>query len=152
MSNIIVRQTTESFLIKKILTDTELYKLISEDIGELSSDIDFSLLPNFYFLEAIKDDETIGIYVGHYFNNTTLQGHINILPSHWGDNVEVTGLCIEWVWNNTDYQKIIGFIPEDASVVIAHAISAGFSEEGRLKNSVVFNGNLQDQVIVGINK
>ena len=107
-----------------------------------------------YYLLASSNDTPVGVLVYHVIDNPIMyQGHLNYLPKFWGTGLEKHTIeACRWMFNNTDCQKIIGFAPDHYPEVLKHAIKCGFRKEGYLSNSVLSDGNPDNQTIMGLSK
>lgn len=108
-----------------------------------------------YILIQDNDGHELGVIVFHAVDNPwCAQGHVNYLPKYWGRNDlhEHTKEACQWIFDNTDYIKILGFIPEKYPQVLGHALNAGLVEEGTLRNSIMIDGKPYNQTIVGLSK
>ena len=86
-------------------------------------------------------------------NSVMFDIHTSILPDGRGS----FGACavkeaIEWIFNNTQAVKVIGFIPSFNHRALKYAKLCGFQQEGVVKKSYQKNGILYDQVVIGTGK
>jgi len=107
-----------------------------------------------YYLVCKRGETAIGIVLFHAFDNLACcQGHVNYLPEYWGKDLhEYTRQAIKWMFENTDFIKIVALIPDYYAVVLKHAIAAGMKKEGYLTNAVISNGKVDNMTLVGIEK
>lgn len=95
----------------------------------------------------------VGFVWAHQVNNVTWQAHTNIRPEWWGKGVGLpaskTGL--DKIIEDTGARKVIAIIPETSPHVLRLAKELGFSEEGRRLKSWQKDGELYDEVYLGLN-
>ena len=58
----------------------------------------------------------------------------------------------EWIWDNTPFQKLFGFIPDTRQSVVGFFQKGGFKREGVLRDSYYDGDTLHNQTIIGINR
>ncbi len=146
----VIELTQDRELVKSILTDPDLYKLISDDFSPLAKDFEPIWDDSRIHLLVKKEDKVIGVTIGHFISGCCMVGHFNILPKYWGDNKDANRACIDWVFENTNAIKCIAFIPEYCKEVLKSALSMGCYEEGYIANSILKDGKLYGQWLVGI--
>lgn len=149
-SDYVIEPTTDKVLVKSILTDPDLYKLISDDFSPPIEEFEPVWGDSIVYLLVKKEDKVIGVTVGHFITSSCMIGHFNILPEYWGDNKEANRACIDWAFENTNTIKCIAFIPEYCKEVLASALSMGCYEEGYISNSILKGGKLYGQWMVGV--
>ena len=59
---------------------------------------------------------------------------------------------IRWIFDNTDYTKVVGEIEVSNRRAIMGALRCGFKKEGLLKEAILMWGKACDEVVVGITK
>jgi len=63
-----------------------------------------------------------------------------------------TTKAIEWIFENTDFIKIVALVPDYYAIVLKHALAAGMKKEGYLTNAVISNGKPDNMTLLGIEK
>lgn len=143
----IVSQTTDLNKIIKVLKDPEIFDRISED-GPTSD----TWLPSMDEAIFLSDAEGVGVVIYHAINSVTVEGHIQILSQHRDKAAEFSEQALQWLWDNTKFEKIIVQIPEIYPDVVKFVQKFGFSFEGVNKLSHRKNGRLHDQYYLGLIK
>ncbi len=93
------------------------------------------------------------VFVATPINRTTFDCHQNVLPEGRGKAAMTAGQhCIDWVFKNTSYSKLMGWIPFFNRPAYALAIRLGFWVEGIARKSFTKNAKLYDQWLVGLAK
>ena len=84
---------------------------------------------------------------------TCWDGHFGFLPRAYGDPaVEAFRRMLEWMWQHTSAQRIVGEIVKENRRAIGFAKRAGFKQYGVNERSYLRDGVLRDQVCLGISK
>jgi len=151
LDEIKIERTYDSDLVRFVLSDEELlFRSGADDLNVFDPENQEGII----YLSVYLGDEIIGVNVFHPFNNfVCAQGHVNYLPKFWGSGLEeYTKESISWIFNNTDYQKIVCFAPEYYPEVEKHAALCGLKVDCTLNKSSIFKGNLMDQKLMSINK
>ena len=146
-----VERTYDTKLVRSILANKRLKMRILDAPIEA---FDPASQENLYYLVCKRGETAIGIVVFHAFNSLACcQGHVNYLPKYWGEDLhEYTKQAIKWMFENTDFIKIVALIPDYYAVVLKHALAAGMKKEGYLTNAVISNGKVDNMTLVGIEK
>lgn len=104
----------------------------------------------------IRDDRPptpMGVIAFFPMNFVLYEGHIFLLPEYRGQvSVEIVHKTNQWLFDNTTAQKIIGFVPVTRIAVKKLMEKCAFKEEGFCPKSVLLNGQLVDQYILGIGR
>ena len=146
-----VERTYDTELVRLILSTTRLRMRISDVPVEA---FDPENQHDIHYLVCRNGETVKGLVVFHTFNSfACCQGHVNYLPQYWGEPLyEYTKIAIEWMFDNTDYIKIVALIPDYYRFVLKHALAAGMKKEGYIANSVISNGKVDNMTLVGIDK
>jgi len=146
-----VERTYDTALVRSILSNKRLKMRISDAPIEA---FDPASQENLYYLVCKRGETAIGIVVFHAFNSLACcQGHVNYLPEYWGEDLhKYTTKAIEWIFENTDFIKIVALVPDYYAIVLKHALAAGMKKEGYLTNAVISNGKPDNMTLLGIEK
>jgi RimJ/RimL family protein N-acetyltransferase len=146
-----VERTYDTDLVRSVFSSSRIKQRISDVQVE---EFDPASQEDLYYLACYRDDVVIGIVLFHPFNSLACcQGHVNYLKQYWGTDLhEYTKAAIKWMFENTDFIKIVALIPDFYSVVLNHALMAGMRIEGYIENSVISNGKVDNMTLVGIDK
>lgn len=85
-------------------------------------------------------------------NGVTCMVHIATLPEMRGQTVAFVKECLDWLFENTLFSKVIGMTPECNRAAIVFGKRCGFKVEGKVTKSFLKNWKLHDQVIFGLSK
>jgi RimJ/RimL family protein N-acetyltransferase len=104
------------------------------------------------WLEVVGD-EGLGMYLIHPHNCVTYEIHTCLLPTAWGDKAkQAAKLVLNWIFQNTPCMKVITHVPETNALALRYAKRAGMVVEGNNRKSFLKNGQLLDQIQLGITK
>jgi len=147
-----IKRTFDAELVRSIIGNKELHKRAGKHIPVEAYDPETQ--KEMYYLSVEKEGEVIGVIIFHIFNHAICyQGHVNYLPEHWGSGLaKYTREAIQWMFDNTECLKVIALAPDSYPEVLKHAGKSGLVTEGYLRKSIMVNGKLDGQTILGIEK
>jgi len=133
LDNVIIERTYNSKLVRSILSNPELLK---RSLADNVKRFDPKKQTDIIYLLVIKNDEIIGVNVIHRLNNDTCaQIHVNYLPEFWGTGLaEYTKITLDWVFECTDFKKVMCFAPEYYPEVEKHALQCGLKVDCEFNN------------------
>lgn len=140
----IVEQVFDKDRIAKVLKDPEIFDRIAED-GILSSDYQ---IPDDAIYVMNEDSTALMIY--HHHNSVTLECHVQVLKDYRDIAMDFGKSALQWAWDNTKASKIVAQIPEIYPDVLKFALKNGFEIEGINESSYIKNGELYDQIYLGL--
>lgn len=91
-----------------------------------------------------------GFFAFRMMNRVMFDSHVAMLPKTRAD--VAARAAIAWMWENTEANKLICFLPPIKRHAIRFAQRAGYVEEGRLRASFLLNETLHDLVVLGVTK
>lgn len=148
-------RTHNSTLVRTILTVPALWDVIAEDNTPAVEDFDPVMHDQVYYLVATRGKKVLGLFVVHAMNTTIGMGHANILPKYWGEREQNKALgkaAIQWIWDNTEFKKIVTTVPVMYKQVLAYTQRIGMKREGVMRKGHLKNGELHDMYYMGISK
>lgn len=108
---------------------------------------------SFIILEALQGDKPAGFFVYHPTNCATVEVHTVLLPCAWGDDaIELAKASTAWIFENTNYQRIITQVPENNRHAQNLACNAGLIFYGVNQKSWLKGGELYDLHLFGLSK
>jgi hypothetical protein len=144
-------RTFDNSVIESFMRLPEIFKTAAED-GQKPEDFKSNCQADCWLL-MMCGDEFIGAYKIHALNKVTAAIHANVLPVHRKKYSHYTGLAaLQWIIDNTDYQKVVATIPVIYGNVKRFTSGFGFNQEGISTNSYLKNGSLVDQYLLGITR
>jgi len=145
------RVLDDSQLIIDTLNNERIYKAITDDFSPKKLEqIEFS--PRVFFLGAYYDNDYCGLFVFDIHNVILYEVHTCLLPKVWGVSVEFTLAVREWIFTNTDCQRIITNVPESNKLALRLAKNSGFTQYGFNPSSIQKDNVLLGQYLLGVSK
>lgn len=147
----LVERTRDTELVRSILSHPELFK--RSNLANLDQ-LDPENQTDIIYLLVKNNNDIVGLSIVHTFNNSICcQIHVNYFPEYWGNGLaDYSNLTLDWIFDNTDYQKVVAFAPDYYPQVKKHCEACGLKLEGYLLNSVLSDGKLDNQSIMSIEK
>lgn len=154
MNNTLTFERTEDWkLIREIALHPQIWPQISDDFSPEPEVWQPVQNPEFWYVLARERGVPIGLFVFIPENPACWRSHVCILPEAWGSIARAACRNVfPWLWERTICKRIIGSIPVSNSLAILFAIQCGMLKYGVNPKSVMKNGKLEDQVLVGIQK
>jgi len=139
-------------IIRGVMMHEDILSTIIDDTWDGS--VVTSDLQNNIYLGCVVNDKLIGLYVLHWLNGVTLQGHAHILKEFRADHsLKSCRSIMTWILEKIHRcKKIACFVPWVYPNVKQFLAASGLKEEGILRKSFALNGQLHDQWIMGITR
>jgi hypothetical protein len=145
-----VSRTHDPGLVAALLTDEDVWAEGSDDgTGDPEG-----FVPTFhesvYYLVPWLDSEPMGIFIVTPTNSITFEWHTGILKPFRGKHA-IAGcrLACDWMAANTPARKLITWVEVEARHVYLYAKACGFGVEGISHASLLKDGQLRDQYLMG---
>lgn len=146
-------------LIRQIITHERIWPHVSDDFSPppseyrpLESDVVWYVLGRDIRPDS-PDGRIIGLWVFHPHNAVCWEMHLQVLPWAWGPVGSEAGReVIEWFWEQTICQRIIGIVPASNRLALHFMLKTGMRIFGVNEASFRKDGNLIDQICFGISK
>lgn len=148
MGSYLIYKEYKPDLFKKIATNPIVLPWIKDD----EAIEDFNFPDCFLYLIASLNGEDVGFFMLHKVNLITVEIHTIFHPKAFGKVINFTSKVIDWIFSNTDYEKLITHVPEDNTKAKKLAEKSGMEVEGVIKKSFRRNGKNIDQFILGVSK
>ena len=104
-------------------------------------------------LAVVLGGKVCGLFYGVPRSNTQLFAHVALLPELRNVHGVTAGrMAIDWVWENTEYTRIVGEVPECNRQALAYDRAVGLRRYGLNPKSVRINGIEINGVLVGTSK
>lgn len=140
-----IERTEDVAFLKEIATHPRVWPYITED-GSDAALYEPMISPMVHYLRY--GDK--GFFQFAMLNRVMYACHVSMLPKTDAD--EAAKRAIEWMWANTEAQKLVCYLPPMKRHAIWFAKRAGFTEEGRLRAAFLLHGILHDLIILGVQK
>jgi len=131
-----------------IIKHPEMYADLIDD-GSPDRD-DFVIPPTWTNVTAYFNNEPAGFACIAPLNYVTAEIHFGVLPEYRYRAVSIGKKVIEWIWENTAFQKVIAQTHQDR--VARFTVAVGFDVEGTNRRSFSKDGELIDQTYLGVQK
>lgn len=135
-------------LVKRILTDKELFERVAED--GVNPD-EFEPDPSYDYVGAFVDGEIIGFLCLHPDTSTTMHFHVNILKDYRKHAAKVISQFLDGYKKSAAdrIKKLSCKIPVIYQDVYHFALKMNFKLEGVDERSIMKNGELVDRYCLG---
>lgn len=137
-------RTSDIALIESVF----LHPAIKDEV--LEGDLALPIHEKVYWLAAHSDHALVGMVVFVPLYGVASNPHIAILPAHRGTGTEVMRQGVRWMFENTDYRKILAF--PFKPIMMRLYEKCGFATEGFARGLVMAKGQLRDCRIVGLER
>ena len=139
-------------VVNRIMHHPDVYPMICDDFadpGHTQLGTFFLQQSNIWLVQP--DEHSLVLAIPRTF--TICECHIMIEPEGRGAGViQKVKETIDWFFNESEYEKLIGHIPFYNKRALMFACLVGMKIEGICKKSFKKNGKLLDQWVVGIEK
>ena len=137
--------------VERIFKDPEIYERISDD-GSPDL-VDFDIKPAlehelFYFLSPHPDM----VFQYSPLNAIMFEVHANVLKESRNLALPKAIETVEYMFENTDCEKIVAYTPDKFKDVLAFCLKVGFLKEGFLTKAYLKNGEIYDINVMGLRK
>ena len=149
-SMIEISRTCDPGLVTELLTHEDVWDEGKDDGVGAPEDFVPGFHDSVYYLVPWVGDEPMGIFIVTPSNSITFEWHTGILKPFRG-KVAIAGcrLACDWMAHNTPARKLITWVDVGARHVYLYARACGFGVEGISHGSLLKNGQLRDQYLMG---
>lgn len=140
-------------VIADTITHPRIYPHVSDDLAPPRESFVPCDHPSVYYLGAWDQQEYLGLWMFAPQNSICWDVHTCLLPTAWGKRAaEATKGAASWIFANTECQRIITTVPATNALALRLAKLAGLTQFGVNERSFLKNGQLLDQILLGISK
>lgn len=147
----IAERTFDPELISSILFEPKMWETIAEDNFEPRG-----WTPDVYvdaWVSVRDEDDVYGLWLFKALNSVTCEIHPHVVVKHRSKHSYANGvLALKWLYDNTPFEKVLGWVPTIYPHIKKYGESLGFQVEGRSRKSWLKNGELHDQWLMGITR
>ncbi len=145
--------TRDLDLVKSIMTHVKVWEYISDDGSPPPQEFNPCDSPHVLYLLCYDGDILLGMWMFSQVNYVTVEVHTCLLPQHgFHRSREAAKLAAQWIWDNTQCQRIITNVPRKNRIARKFAEAAGLVQFGLNPSSFMKDGMLQDQILLGISR
>lgn len=150
IGELVISRTHNMNIVKNIMSHPSIWPHVHDDgVGECNP-IDHE---GFFWMLITELGAPIGVFLVHATNSICYQMHTCILPIAWGKKAKQSAkLLLKWAFDETNCQKMTTLVPSYNRAALRFAKSGGMAEEGVNRKSFLHNGELIDQIMLGITK
>lgn len=144
-----IERTHDMALVRSIMSHPAIFPHIHDDSVTECAPIDHEGL---YWM-LVSDGEPAGVFLVHAHNAVCFEMHTCLLPRIWGKDAACAAqLLLAWAFNDTQCKKMITAVPSYNRAALRFAKAGGMVQEGVNRASFLRNGELIDQIMLGITK
>lgn len=139
-------------LIRATVTHPLTYRHVGDDTSPPAREYEPLIHDSIIYLGVAEEGRFYGvlIYVPH--SQICWEIHCSLLPSAWGRAAELIRGAFDWLWENTRAQRIVARIAVSNRLAVRAAERAGMTQWGINPKSHLKNGELIDQVWLGVSR
>ena len=149
-----VCRTHDASEIESVFKHKDVFPYLSDDYSSNPDDVDIKSVASnegIYFIKASVNDDIAGMFMYHPHNSVLYEVHSAVLPIYRGSkSVEMALKSLQWMFKNTNCKKVITYVPRGNKPAFALARRVGMIVEGINRLSIMINGKLIDQKVLGI--
>lgn len=148
-------ELTDLQLIKSIITHGSIWPYVHDDLVENKEDFYISPpVKDFIYYLGVKDNKQIvGLFMLNRCNSVTYEIHTCLLKAGRGEAaIQHAKDVVEWIFNNTQCQRLITQVPENNSPAYRLALAAGLTQYGLNENAFKLKNKLQSIKLLGISR
>ena len=145
-------RTEDAERVCRILTERRCWETIRDDFTE-APDFRPNADSRIWYVIAREDGRDLGLFIFVPRNTVLWEWHVAVLPWAWGFASRRAGRqAIEWFFEQTQCERLIGEIAEFNRCAIAYAQAMGMQQYGRNPRSFARHGRLWDVVLFGLSR
>jgi hypothetical protein len=148
-----IEPITDEVLIGMTLRHPRIFPHIRDDGCPNAESLQAVLSESLSYLGVYKGDRYLGLFLVHPHNLVLHEVHTCLLPEAWGATaLHAAKALIAWVFANTPCQRLVTSVPEGNLLALRLARQAGMYEYGCNPRSLMRDGVLLSQTLLGIGK
>lgn len=150
----IYERTTNTEIIKQIVTHPRLYRWVTDDFAPPAADFEPNNDPRIWHVIVWSGyfGQRLGLLTFLGQSTVLWEVHCCLLPECWGRTVEAARGAFQWIFDHTSAQRIVATIPVYNRLTVRLAKAVGMSQYGLNPQSFMKGGELHDTVLFGISK
>ncbi len=153
MPEILLSRTYDRHTIKNILTNPKIYSRMADDYAPDREVFEPANPDEAAYVQVEVDGCVKGLWILVPHSQTLWEVHTALLSEIWGSVAkQAAPLLLKWVWDNTICQRLYTLVPVASRAVRKFAMYAGMEECGVHEKCFLKDGELQDLIIMGINR
>jgi len=149
-----VKRITDREIVESFVFDDDLWERSSEDGSPKEISDLYLYAPQCYYLLVNHGGSNVGLMVCHEGMSKVVEVHIKVKNKDRKQHAKMVGfICLKWLMMNTEYNKVITWVPS----IYPHVRNFckrkfGFTEEGCNRRSFLKNGEMIDMFLYGLTR
>ena len=146
-----IERTFDPVIVNEIMRHPKIYPHISDDFCPTREDFDSTQAVRSEANYFLLVEDGAGVFFLHPHSRVLYEVHTCLKPECWG-RVEIAKAGARWMFEHTNCEKIMTWVPVYNRIARRFALKAGMVEEGYLDLSYMRNGSLQGMHLLGLSK
>ena len=143
---------TDMELVRRTITHPAIYEAMRDDSSPTADEFQPVAHEAIWYVGVEDEGRFMGLWMFVPLTGICWEAHTCLLPEAWGKSVDYAKACVQWVWENTTCERIVGKIPLHNRLIYRMTEKTGFHEFGVNRGSYRKGGVLCDQIWMGISK
>lgn len=146
-----IERTHDMVKVEAVMKHPAIWPHIHED----GTDADYRPVDHegFHWMLVTEGAEDLGIFLVHARGEVCFEMHTCLLPTCWGRRAaQAAQLLAGWAFRETECRKLVTSVPAYNRLALRFAQAGGMRLEGINRASYLRNGELVDQIMLGITK
>lgn len=149
----IFKRTQDYELVRQIMTHPRVYPHITDDGSPEADDYSPIQSDQVWYVLVCEEAVTLGLWMLVPQNSICFEIHTCLLPVAYGGLARrAAELMAAWIWANTPCRRLVTTVPETNRLALRFAVRAGMQEYGRNPKSFMKDGQLLDQLLLGMSR
>lgn len=146
-------RTRDVARIRSIVTHPEVFPHMVSDGGGTAESYRPCMHEQIWHMLAMDGNELLGLFMAVWLSPVLLEIHVCLLPNcRGGRAIQAYRDGLTWIWQKTSAMKVIGNTPADNRAALLVARRAGLTINGVNDASLMRDGKMIDQIILGIKR
>jgi RimJ/RimL family protein N-acetyltransferase len=140
--------------IQTTLTHEKLYAAMADDFSPPREKFMARMDDNIWYITVVAGPlrEYMGMFCFMPESHIRWRLHTCLLPCAWGRSVEIMKAVFQWLWENTQCERLITDVPVYNRLALRLGKAAGMEFVGVDKQSIKKGGKLHDQILLGLSR
>jgi len=148
-----IEPIADEALIGSTLRHPRIFPHIRDDACPDACSLKVALSDSLFYLGVYEGESYLGLFLVHPHNLILFEVHTCLLPPAWGPTaVRAAKALIAWVFEHTSCRRLVTSVPDGNLLALRLARRAGMSEYGVNPRSILRDGELLDQTLLGFSK
>lgn len=146
-----LERTHDMALVESIMRHPSIWPHVHDDGAEDWQPFDHDAI--YWMLVTRSNGESGGVFMVHQANSYCYEMHTCLLPCAWGTEAsKAAQILLGWAFKETECRKMVTNVPAYNRAAFRFAKAGGMQQEGINRASFMRNGQMIDQIMLGITK